>query len=90
MRRGRGYPSVDSWAVVAIEGYCLLNVDYGAQKDRYVFQLKPDGSRGRVRNQQYDPAAHPDPYPDGCVRRVGSRCIGCPHFGWCDADENLV
>lgn len=88
MRPGREYPSVHSWAYVTIEGYCLLNMDYGIRKDRTVFRLRPDGSFQRVRNHQYDPAAHPDPFPEGCAHAVSSRCIGCSHFGWCDADTD--
>lgn len=89
MRPGREYPFVNSWAFVGLEGYCLLNMDYGIRKDRYVFQLMPGGSWRQVRNEQYDPAAQPAPYPEGCARAVSSRCIGCRHFGWCDAGENL-
>ena len=73
-----------------IEGYCMLNMDYGGCYSRYDYELKPDGSRKRVKNKQYDPSKKPDPYPEGCPRSVRCTCIGCKHFAWCDPrdDEN--
>ncbi len=86
--RGRNeYPSVGTWEYITIEGYCMLNMDYGMRKDRYLFKLRRDGSWKRIRNTMYDPAAEPDSYPEGCARGVSSRCIGCRHFAWCDAHE---
>ena len=74
--------------VSEIEGYCLLNTDYGMCKDRYVYVLKPDQSFKRTLNDRYNPAMKPDPYPKECPRSVSSRCIGCSHFSWCDPDDD--
>jgi len=71
-----------------IEGYCMLNMDYGGCYSRYDYELKPDGSWKRVKNKQYDPSKKPDPYPEGCPRSVRSTCIGCKHFAWCDPRDD--
>jgi hypothetical protein len=83
----REYPSVSTWNYITIEGYCLLNDDYGICKDRYAYVLKKDGLFKRVKNDQYNPAMEPDPYPEGCLRSINSRCIECNYFGWCDPDD---
>jgi len=73
-----------------IEGYCLLNTDYGMCKDRYVYVLKPDRSFKRTLNDRYNPTMKPDPYPKDCPRSVSSGCIGCSHFAWCDPDDDAA
>jgi hypothetical protein len=82
------YPSVHTWSYITIEGYCMLNMDYGGCYSRYDYELKPDGSRKRVKNKQYDPLKKPDPYPEGCPRSVRCTCIGCQHFAWCDPRDD--
>jgi len=81
------YPAVHSWNYITIEGYCGLNVEYGCCHDRYNYQLNPDRTFKRVKNDRYDPTAKPDPYPVKCTRSVRSSCIGCIHFAWCDPDD---
>jgi len=83
--RNDEYPSVHTWSILSIEGYCMLNMDYGACKDPYSYLLKPDGSFERVKNDNYDPSACPESWPAGCTRSVSPHCIGCRHFGWCEA-----
>lgn len=73
-----------------IEGYCMLNTDYGACKDRYNYELQSDGSLKRKRNVRYNPTMKPDPYPEGCPRSIRSMCIGCRHFAWCDPDHDIT
>jgi hypothetical protein len=88
--KNEDYPSIDTWSCITIEGYCLLNTDYGMYKDRYVYVLKPDRSFKRTVNYRYDPTMKPDPYPKDCPRSVSSRCIGCSHFAWCDPDDDAA
>ena len=85
--RGEDYPAVDSWNYIILEGYCMLNVEYGCCHDRYNYRLNPDRTFMRVKNNRYDPTAKPDPYPADCKRSVESSCIGCIHFAWCDPDD---
>nr|WP_319376343.1 hypothetical protein [uncultured Methanoregula sp.] len=82
------YPSMHSWTVITIEGYCMLNVGYGSHKDPYCYLLKPDRSFEQVKNDRYDPSARPDPWPADCHHAVSSDCIPCRHFGWCDVDRH--
>jgi hypothetical protein len=85
----KNYPQVNTWNYITIEGYCMLNIEYGGCKDRYCYELKPDGSRKRVKNTDYNPAIKPDPFPEGCPRSVRSTCIECRHFAWCDPDDDV-
>jgi len=85
----KDYPSVNTWSYITIEGYCMLNMEYTGCKDRYLFELKSDGSLKKKDNDRYDPKLKPDPYPDYCRRSVSSECIRCRHFAWCDPDENF-
>jgi hypothetical protein len=81
------YPAVNTWSLITIEGYCMLNIEYGGCKDRYDYQLNPDRTFTRIKNEHYDPKRKPDPYPEACQRSVRSSCIGCRHFAWCDPDD---
>jgi hypothetical protein len=80
------YPAIHTWNMITIEGYCMLNVEYGGCKDRYNYRLNPDRTFTRIKNERYDPKRKPDSYPDDCKRSVRSSCIGCWHFAWCDPD----
>ncbi|MGB8219393.1 MAG: hypothetical protein WCE46_03305 [Methanoregula sp.] len=86
-KRDDEYPTVHSWNYITVEGYCMLNMEFGMCKDRYVCELKPDGSFKRKKNDRYDPTKKPDPFPEGCPRSIQSVCIGCQHFAWCDPDH---
>jgi hypothetical protein len=86
-RHTRDYPSVDTWNFITIEGFCMLNREYGGCHYRYDYQLNPDGTFTRVKNDRYDPTKKPDPYPADCTRSVESSCIGCIHFAWCDPED---
>jgi len=81
------YPSVHTWNYITIEGYCTLNMNYGMCKDPYDYVLKPDGSFKRKKNDRYNPAMKPDPWPAGCKRSVSSKCIECRYFAWCDPND---
>ncbi|HPY60724.1 MAG TPA: hypothetical protein PLG55_08380 [Methanospirillum sp.] len=81
------YPHISHYAVLTIEGYCMLNIDYIRKKDPFNYILNPDGSFEQVENSEYDPMCLPDPYPDDCLRSVNTACISCPHFGWCEYEE---
>ncbi len=70
-----------------IEGYCTLNYNFRMCKDPHNYELRPDGSFRRRKNELYNPPVKPDPYPAGCGRSVSSHCIGCRHFAWCDPDD---
>jgi hypothetical protein len=83
------YPSVHSWNYLTVEGYCMLNMEYGMCSSRYNYEMKPDGSFVRRKNERYDPAATPDPFPDNCTRSVRSSCIGCRHFAWCNPEHAM-
>ena len=86
-RKNEDYPSVTTWNYITIEGYCMLNTDFAASKNRYDYQLLPDKSFKRRKNDRYDPAIQPEPYPENCSRSIRSTCIGCRHFAWCDPDS---
>jgi hypothetical protein len=81
------YPAVHTWNYLTVEGFCMLNVKYSTCSDRYNYELKPDGSFARRKNQQYDPTVIPNPFPDNCTRSIRSSCIGCRHFAWCEPDH---
>ena len=85
--RTENYPAVHSWNFITIEGYCMLNMEYRCCHYRYNYRLNPDRTFTRVKNDRYDPAMKPDPYPADCKRSVRSSCIGCIHFGWCDPED---
>ncbi|HNX17401.1 MAG TPA: hypothetical protein PKM50_03620 [Methanoregula sp.] len=82
------YPAVHTWNYVTVEGYCMLNVTYSMCSSRYNYELKPGGSFVRRKNDQYDPAQKPDPFPENCKRSVLPSCIGCRHFGWCEPNHS--
>lgn len=82
------YPCISEYAILTIEGYCMLNLDYIMKKDPYNYRHMQDGSFQEVDNPLYDPSCKPEPYPDGCLHSVITSCISCIHFGWCDADED--
>lgn len=93
------YPSVKSWSYIVVEGYCMLNLRYSSCKDPHMYRLKDNFSSGdddlldsfeEVPNKDYDPGAVPEPYPDGCPKRVSPDCIRCPHFGWCSPDDDIA
>ncbi len=84
---GDKYPTVHSWDYVTVEGYCMLNTEYGMCNSRYNYELKPDGSFVRRKNECYDPTKKPDPFPDNCTRSIRPSCIGCRHFAWCEPDH---
>ncbi|UUX92195.1 hypothetical protein [Methanoplanus endosymbiosus] len=93
------YPSVKNWSYIVVEGYCMLNLRYSSCKDPHMYRLKDDlsledddllDSFEEVPNNDYDPDAVPDPYPDGCPKRVSPDCIRCPHFGWCSPDDDIT
>ena len=84
------YPSVNSWNFITIEGYCMLNMEYGGCHYRYDYQLNPDGTFKPVKNPRYDPGMKPDPYPPDCKQSIRSSCIECVHFAWCDPEEKSV
>jgi len=81
------YPAVHSWNYIAVEGYCMLNMEYRMCHDRYNCRLNPDRTLTRMKNERYDPKRKPDSYPDGCKRSIRSSCIECGHFAWCDPDD---
>lgn len=81
------YPRISQYAVLTIEGYCMLNINYSRKKDPFNYKLNPDGSFEKVENPDYDPTCLPDPYPENCLRFVNTDCISCIHFGWCDYEE---
>jgi hypothetical protein len=75
--------------LTVVGGYCTLNYDYGMCRDPHNYELMPDGSFKERKNELFNPAARPDPYPDGCGRRVTIRCTGCRHFAWCEPDDGM-
>jgi|GEM_PF-1843388 len=75
-------------ALTEIEGYCMLNIEFGQRRGRYNFEMKPDGTFKRQKNTRYDPIMKPDPYPKGCPRAIRPVCIGCRHFAWCEPDPD--
>jgi hypothetical protein len=81
------YPAVHSWNYITVEGYCMLNMEYRMCHDRYNYQLNPDRTFTRIKNERYDPKREPDSYPKDCKRSVRSSCIECRHFAWCDPDD---
>ena len=81
------YPRISEYAILTIEGYCMLNLDYVMKKDPYNYKLMQDGSFQEVDNPLYDPSCKPEPYPEECLHSVNNSCILCNHFGWCDSDE---
>ncbi|HVP95656.1 hypothetical protein [Methanoregula sp.] len=83
------YPAVHSWNYLTVEGYCMLNTEFGMCSSQYNYELKPDGSSARRKNERYDPAAIPDPFPDSCPRSVRPSCIGCRHFAWCEPEHAM-
>ncbi len=62
-KRDDEYPAVHSWNYITVEGYCMLNMEFGMFKDRYICELKTDGSFKRKKNDRYDPTKKPDSYP---------------------------
>jgi hypothetical protein len=80
------FPHISHYAILTIEGYCMLNIDYIRKKDPFNYKLRPDGSFEEEENTEYDPTCKPDPFPDGCLRSIDTACISCEHFGWCDYD----
>jgi len=83
------YPAVHSWNYLTVEGYCMLNTEYGMCSSRYNYEMKPDGSFVRQKNDRYDPAATPDPFPDNCTQSIRPSCIGCRHFAWCEPEHAM-
>ena len=59
-KRDDEYPAVHSWNYITVEGYCMLNMEFGMFKDRYICELKTDGSFKRKKNDRYDPTKKPD------------------------------
>ena len=61
------YPSVDLWNYVTVEGYCMLNTEYGMCSSRYNYELKPDGSLSTQKEptvrSESDPRPFPRPFP---------------------------
>jgi len=86
---GDKYPAVHSWNNITVEGYCMLNMEYGMCSSRYNYELKPDGSSARRKNERYDPTKKPDPFPDNCTRSLRPSCIGCQHFAWCEPEHAM-
>ncbi|MFA7695561.1 MAG: hypothetical protein WCX63_08510 [Methanoregula sp.] len=82
------YPAVHSWNYITVEGYCMLNIEYGMCSRRYNYEMKTGGSFVRRKNEKYDPAVTPEPYPDNCTRSIQPSCIGCRHFAWCKPDHD--
>lgn len=81
------YPHISEYAIITIEGYCMLNIEYSMKKDPFNYQYLPDGSFQEVENTAYDPFCKPDQYPDECLRYVNHSCISCKHFAWCESEE---
>ena len=72
-----------------IEGYCMLNIGFSQCKNRYNFEMKPDGTFKRQKNIRYDPNLKPEPFPEGCPQKIRSVCIRCRHFAWCEPDTEI-
>ena len=80
------YPQVTEYAILTIEGYCMLNLEYSRKKDPFHYRLLPDGSFEEVQNPDYDPTFLPDHYPHDYLHFEYTTCISCHHFGWCEYD----
>lgn len=85
----KDYPSVHSWNFITIEGYCLLNVEYGRIKDRHAYILKP-GVHGK-RRRMTSTIQWLNRNPTRLTARVLSAhgASGAWHFAWCDPDPDL-